>query len=119
METQPSSSQVTQAEIMDTPCTKEPVQEHLEELHVTEPDPEDLHSRLDDVIGSVSTDEDDIRSVDSLDEDQDDSPAQEFSTLPKHDLAQAKQAWADAKDESERQAGLKSCCPLCRTDSHT
>ena len=77
---------------MDTPCTKEPVQEHLEELHVTEPDREVLHSRLDDVIGSVSTDEDDIHSVDSLDEDKDDSPAQEFSTLPKQDLAQATQA---------------------------
>ena len=119
METQSSTSQVTQAEIMDTPCTKEPVQEHLEELHVTEPDPEVLHSRLDDVIGSVSTDEDDIHCVDSLDEDQDDSPAQEFSTLPKQDLAQATQAWADAKDEAKRKAGLKPCCPLCRTDSHT
>ena len=38
METQSSTSQLTQGEIMDTPCTKEPVQEHLEELHVTEPD---------------------------------------------------------------------------------
>ena len=78
-----------------------------------------LHSHLDDVIGSVSTDEDDIHSVDSLDEDQDDSPAQELSTLPSQDLAQATQAWADAKDEAERKAGLKPCCPLCRTDSHT
>ena len=118
METQSSTSQVTQAEIMDMPCTKELVQEHLEELHVTEPDPEVLHSRLDDVIGSVSTDENDIHSVDSLDEDQDDSPAQGFSTLPKQDLAQATQAWADAKDEAKRKAGLKPCCPLCRTDSH-
>ena len=105
---------------MDTPCTKEPVQEHLEELHVIESDPEVLHSHLDDVIGSVSTDEDDIHSVDSLDEDQDNSPAQEFSNLPRQDLAQATQAWADAKDEAERKAGLiKFCCPLCRTDSHT
>ena len=119
METQSSTSQVTQAEIMDTPCTKEPVQEHLEELHVTEPVPAVLHSPLDDVIGSVFMDEDDIHSVDSLDKDQDDSPAQEFSTLPKQDLAQATQAWADAKDEAERTAGLKPCCPLCRTDSHT
>ena len=54
--------------------------------------------------------------MDSLDEDQD---AQEFSTLPKQDLAQAPQAWADAKDEAERKAGLKPCCLLCRTDSHT
>ena len=81
METQSFTSQVTQAEIMDTPCTKEPVQEHLEALHVIEPDPEVLHSRLDDVIGSVSTDED-IHSVDSLDEDQDDSPAREFPLYP-------------------------------------
>ena len=120
METQSSTSQVTQAEIMDTPCTKEPVQEHLEELHVIESDPEVLHSHLDDVIGSVSTDEDDIHSVDSLEEDQDDSPAQEFFNLPRQDLAQATRAWADAKDEAERKAGLtKFCCPLCRTDSHT
>ena len=34
-------------------------------------------------------------------------------------MAQATQAWADAKDEAERKAGLKPCCPLCRTDSHT
>ena len=114
METQSSTSQVTQAEIMDTPCAKKPVQEDLEELHATEPDPDVLHSYLDDVIGSVSTDEDDIHSVDSLDEDQDNSPA-----LPKQDLAQATKAWADAKDEAERKAGLKPCCPLCRTDSHT
>ena len=39
MKTQSSTSQVTQVEIMDTPCSKEPVQEHLEELHVTEPNP--------------------------------------------------------------------------------
>ena len=39
---------------MDTPCTKEPVQEHLEELHVTKPDPGVLHSRLDDVISEVT-----------------------------------------------------------------
>ena len=118
-ETQSSTSQVTQAEIMDTSCTKEPVQGHLVELHVAEPDLEVLHSRLDDVIGSVSTDEGDIHSVDSLDEDQNDSPAQEFSTLPKQDLAQATQAWADPEDEPERKAGLKPCCPLYRTDSHT
>ena len=116
METRLSTSQVTQA---DTPCTKELVQEHLEELHITEPDPEVFHSRLDDVIGSVSMDEDDIHSVDSLDEDQDHSPAQEFSTLPKQDLAQATPAWADAIDEAERKAGLMPCCLLCRTDSHT
>ena len=104
---------------MDTPYTKEPFQEHLEELHATESDPEVLHSRLDDVIGSVSTDEDDIHSVDSLEEDQDDSAAREFSTLPKKDVARATQSWADAKVEAERKAGLKPCCPLCRTDSHT
>ena len=108
METQSPTSQVTQAEIMDTPCTKEPVQEQVEELHVTEPEPEVLRSRSNDVIGSVSMDEDDIHSVDSLDEDQDDSPAQEFSTLPKQDLTQATQAWVDAKDEAEGKAGLKS-----------
>ena len=39
--------------------------------------------------------------------------------LPKTDLVQATQDWADAKDKAERQAGLKPCCPLCRTDSHT
>ena len=42
----------------------------------------------------------------SLDEDQDDSPAQEFSTLLKQDLAQATQAWADAKDEAERRLDI-------------
>ena len=117
METQSSISQVTQAEIMDTPCTKEPVQEHLdqEELHVTEPDPEVLHSRLDDVIGSVSMDEDDIHSVDSLDEDQDDSSAQEFFTLPKQDLAQA----IHKPGLTPRTKPRKHCCSLCRTDSHT
>ena len=115
METQPSTSQVKKAEIMDAPCTKDPVQEHLEELHVTEPDPD----VLDDVIDSASMDEDDIHSVDSLDEDQDDSPVQEFSTSPKHDLAQATQAWVDHKYEAERQVGLKPRCPPCRTDSHT
>ena len=65
-----------------------------------------LHSRLDDVIDSVSKDEDDIHSVDSLDEDQDDSPAQEFSILPKQDLAQATQAWADTKDEARERLDL-------------
>ena len=53
--------------------------------------------------------------MDSLDEDQDDSPAQEFSTLSKQDLPQATQSWTDAKDEAESKGGLK----LCRTDSHT
>ena len=39
--------------------------------------------------------------------------------LPKIDLVQPTQDWANAKDEAERLTGLKLCCPLCRTDSHT
>ena len=100
---------------------------------------------MDGIFGSISTDaDDDIHSVSSIEEEGDELPAQEFKDLhskdlsqatkdwadsqdppqvlpplPKTDLIQATQDWADAKDEAERQAGLKPCCPLCRTDSHT
>ena len=135
MDTQPSKSAITQAEIMDTP----------QEFHIPEPDPEILKSRLDGILCSISTDaDDDIHNVSSIEEERDELPAQDFKDLPRKDLLQATkdwadsqdllqvlpplpkteliqatQDWADRKDEAERQAGLKPCCPLCRTDSHT
>ena len=68
METQPSKPVITQAEIMDTPCTRESSQE---EFHISEPDPGILQSRLDGIFGSISTDaDDDIQSVDSLEDEE-------------------------------------------------
>ena len=57
MDTQPSKSAITQAEVMDTP----------QEFHIPEPDPEILKSQLDGIFGSISTDaDDDIHSVSSM-----------------------------------------------------
>ena len=68
------------------------------------------------MFGSVATADDDAVSFDSLSEDHlEKLPAQEWTAEPK----QATQAWADAKDEAERNAGIKPCCARCRTDSHT
>ena len=92
---------------MDTENTNDSVQENL---NITEPDPELLKSRLDDVFcGPVSPDpEDDAESINSIKEYQDVSSE-----------AQASKAWADAKIEAEIQAGIKHCCSRCGTDSHT
>ena len=87
IEAQPSKPVITQAEIMDTPCTRESSQE---EFHIPEPDPEILQSRLDGIFGSISTDaDDDIQSVDSLEDEEEELPAQNFTTLPVKDLTQA------------------------------
>ena len=144
METRPSKAVVTQAEIMDTPCTRESSQE---EFHILEPDLEILQSRSDGIFGSISTDaDDDIQSVDSLEDEEEELPTQNFTTLPVKDLTQATKDWAEtqelpqelpalhkkglvqdlcsldwekAKDDVEKRAGIKPYCPLCRTDSHT
>ena len=87
--------------------------------------------------------DDDIQSVDSLEDEEEELPAQNFTTLPVKDLTQATKDWAEtqelpqelpalhkkdlvqdsldwekAKNEVEKWAGIKSYCPLCRTDSH-
>ena len=113
METQFTEPQITVPEIMDTP--RESAQESAGSPLISEHNPEELKFRLDDVIGSVSTDnEDDIHSITSTEEEQNIISFQESST--KYDLVQAAQAWTDTKDEVERRAGIKPCCPLCRTD---
>ena len=57
VDTQPSKSAITQAEIMDTP----------QEFHIPEPDPEILKFLLDGISGSISIDADDaIHSVSSI-----------------------------------------------------
>ena len=97
------------------------------------------------MFGSISTDaDDDVQSVDSLDDEQEELPVQNFTTLPMKDLTQATKDWAEtqdlpqefpalhkkdlvqdsldcekSKDEVEKRAGIKPYCPLCRTDSHT
>ena len=59
--------------------------------------------------GSVSTDsEDDAESISSIKEYQDVTSEVEAS-----------KAWADAKEEAEIKAGIKSCCSRCGTDTHT
>ena len=78
MDTQPSKSAITQAEIMNTP----------QEFHIPEPDPEILKSLLDGIFGSISTDaDDDIHSVSSIEEEGDELPAQEFKDLASKDLS--------------------------------
>ena len=89
---------------MDTQNTDDSVQENL---NITEPDPELLKSRLDDVFGGpVSPDpEDDADSINSIEGYQ--------------DVSEASRAWADAKIEADIQAGIKLCCSRCVTDSYT
>ena len=80
------------------------------EINITGPDSDVLKSRMDDVFGgSVSTDpEDDAESISSIEEYQDVTSE-----------AEASKAWADAKEEAEIKAGIKSCCSRCGTDTHT
>ena len=74
MDTQPSKSAITQAEIMDTP----------QKFHIPEPAPEILKSRLDGTFFPISTDaDDDIHSVSSIEEDE--LPTKEFKDLPSKD----------------------------------
>ena len=76
IETQPSKPVITQAEIMDTPCTRESSQK---EFHILEPDPEILQSCSDGIFCSISMDaDDDIQSVDSLEDEEEELPAQKF-----------------------------------------
>ena len=80
------------------------------EINITEPDPDVLKSRMDDVFrGSVSTNpEDDAESISSI---------QQYQDVTSE--AEASKAWADAKEEAEIKAGIKSCCSRCGTDTHT
>ena len=107
MEVQLPKTHITQDEVMDTQSPSDSVQKEI--IDITEPDPEVLKSRLDDVFGSVSTDaEDDAESISSIEEYQDASSK-----------AEASKAWAEAKVEAELQAGIKPRCSRCGTDSHT
>ena len=69
METQSTEPQITPVEIIDTP--RESAQDSADSPHISKPNPKELKSYLDDVIGSVSTDnEDDIQSITSTEEGQ-------------------------------------------------
>ena len=72
--------------------------------------------------------EDDLQSIDSLNEDQHAQNVKASEKLPESDfsnaslakeLPQQSQTWADAEDKDEKQATVKSYCPWCRVDSHS
>ena len=96
METQSSKPVITQAEIIVTSCIRESSQE---EFHIQEPDHEILQSCLDGIFDSISTDaDDDIQSADSLEDEEEELPARNFTTLPVKDLTQATKDWTETQE---------------------
>ena len=94
------ASHITQKELMDTQSTNASARN---EFNITEPDPDILKSCMDDVFGgSVPTDpENAAESISSIEVYQDVTSE-----------AQASKAWADAKEDADIKAGIKSCCSV-------